>query len=94
VKRDRLRRIEQKVGDKMMAAQRQPTTIILGPSRNVLIWNTGEAEDITKAQVETLRSEGRVSMTITTVSDAAVDLTRRACSGELPIPRHEEGTNG
>lgn len=90
--RDRLRRIEQKAGSKMIQQQRTPTTIILGPSRNVLIWNTGEAEDISEAQAETLRSEGRISMTIRTVSDTGADLARRVCSGELPGPR--EGTNG
>lgn len=74
----------------MLQTQRQPTTIILGPSRNVLIWSDGISEDITESEAEALRSEGRISMTITAGSDAAVDLTARVCAGELPIPR--EGT--
>jgi hypothetical protein len=65
----------------MIGLQRHPATIIEGPGRAVLIWSSGESETITHAQAETLRSEGRVSMTISTVSDAAVALTEKICHG-------------
>ena len=90
--KNRLKKIEERLNEQMAQLERTPATIIMSPSgKVVLVWSDGQSEDITKAQAEDLRSQGKVAMTIRTVSETGLDLTRRICSGEMPSRGQAEG---